>query len=182
MAKHKQIPDEEVLHYEPPRKNRQQAPPKMQPPLTPMIDVTFQLLLFFLLTCQFRQAEGQIPGTLPPQDQGPPSEVQKDLRIVLRRTGQAEQKDYKGDTQIEWGLVEFIVGNASVGVVDPQTLYEQLLEAQKVVGGGDVAKARKDVPVMIQPADDVPWGYVVQAWAQAARAKFEKIGFTSRPS
>ena len=37
----------------------------LQPPLTPMIDVTFQLLLFFLLTCEFRPTEGVIPGSLP---------------------------------------------------------------------------------------------------------------------
>ena len=43
--------------------------------MTPMIDVTFQLLLFFLLTCEFRESEGMIPGTLPK------------LRHVLDRIG-----------------------------------------------------------------------------------------------
>ena len=48
------------------RPGRSVEPPrKMQPPLTPMIDVTFLLLLFFLLATTFRQAEGQIAGALP---------------------------------------------------------------------------------------------------------------------
>jgi len=43
---------------------------KPQTPMTPMIDVTFQLLLFFIMTFEFRQSEGMIPGTLPVIDDG----------------------------------------------------------------------------------------------------------------
>jgi len=51
--------------YLPERKKRKREDVKLQPPLTPMIDVTFQLLLYFLLTYSVRKDEGQIPGTLP---------------------------------------------------------------------------------------------------------------------
>ena len=60
----------------------------IQPPLTPMIDVTFQLLLYFLLTTEFREDEGQIPGSIC----GPGISSQPILRsptvsITLRSTG-----------------------------------------------------------------------------------------------
>ncbi len=35
-----------------------------QPPMTPMIDVVFQLLLFFLLGCHFVVSEGQLRAML----------------------------------------------------------------------------------------------------------------------
>ena len=34
------------------------------------------------------------------------------------------------------------------------------------------------VTVVIRPAADVPWEYVVDAYNQAVRAKFKKIGFS----
>ena len=52
----KKILGDETTHYESARKKRARPKAKMQPPLTPMIDVTFQLLLFFLLSFTFRQA------------------------------------------------------------------------------------------------------------------------------
>ena len=40
-------------------------PAKMQPPMTPMIDVTFNLLIFFILTPSFDQTEGYLTTNLP---------------------------------------------------------------------------------------------------------------------
>lgn len=46
------------------RAGAQRKRKSFQPPLTPMIDVTFLLLLFFILTFTFRQMEGQLPGAI----------------------------------------------------------------------------------------------------------------------
>jgi biopolymer transport protein ExbD len=35
----------------------------------------------------------------------------------------------------------------------------------------------REVPVVIFPNPDVPWGFVVEAFNQAKRARFSKIGF-----
>ena len=63
----KRRPDDETVHYVSDRKKRSKQRPTraIQPPLTPMIDVTFLLLVFFLLACRFRVAEGQILAKLP---------------------------------------------------------------------------------------------------------------------
>ena len=34
-------------------------------PLTPMIDIVFQLLVFFMLTMQFKESEGKLLSQLP---------------------------------------------------------------------------------------------------------------------
>ena len=46
------------------REAAQRKRKSFQPPLTPMIDVTFLLLVFFILTSTFRQMEGQLPGAI----------------------------------------------------------------------------------------------------------------------
>jgi hypothetical protein len=54
----------------------------MEPPLTPMIDVIFQLLIFFMLTIQFKELEGEFLSHLP-TDKGlqhiftPPKDIEE---------------------------------------------------------------------------------------------------------
>jgi len=90
---------DETVHYSPPRKRREKPKVKMQPPMTPMIDVTFQLLLFFLLTCEFRETEGNIPGTLPSKgniiqlvEQNPPPEP---IQIQVRASADRSSASYE---------------------------------------------------------------------------------------
>ena len=39
-------------------------------PLTPMIDIVFQLLVFFMLTMQFKESEGKLLSQLPSSGPG----------------------------------------------------------------------------------------------------------------
>ena len=53
--------------------------------MTPMIDVTFLLLLFFLCTLQFKTLEGKIPALLPKDvGGGGQSSTVEDVLITLR--------------------------------------------------------------------------------------------------
>lgn len=134
----------------------------MQPPLTPMIDVVFQLLLFFLLACQFRQAEGQIPANLP--DISGPAQATPfvdPIKITLRATGQ----DNMGV------LIE--VQHANVRLRSAEELYAYLVKMAKIYGEGSTKK----VPVVIKPLGNVMWEHVVNAFNQAIRANYKQIGF-----
>jgi len=132
----------------------------MQPPLTPMIDVTFQLLLFFLLATTFRQAEGQIPAAA--AHEAPAGLAQQDvvkpLVLSLRRAAD--------------GGVLYELRGTGLAWKDPQELYAGLVALRESFGSDQV-------PVIVRPNWDVAWSNVVEAFNQALRAKFRNVGIHS---
>lgn len=165
MAKStKKIPGEESVHYLPPRRRRVRPKQKMQPPLTPMIDVTFQLLIFFLLAFQLRQPEGLIPATLP-QVVGE-TDVQplaRPIHIVIRPVG-----DNNDDALYE-------IERYPTPTADPNEVYS-VLQARKKAAG------TSKVPVVIKPREDVKWRFVVEAFNAAVRAKLKNVAFAPSSS
>ena len=159
VSRKKQIEGSETRHYVSQRKLRGRKKAKLQPPLTPMIDVTFQLLLYFLLTCTFRPDEGQIPGSLPSEvgvttQQTAPL---KPIRVVLQPRGQNRQS------------VQYEVDNLPP-IDHPSELYRVLMGRQEAIGSNEV-------PVVIHARGDVRWKFVVEVFNAAVRAKFKNIGF-----
>jgi biopolymer transport protein ExbD len=156
--------DETVHHQSPSKKRKKKGMANMQPPLTPMIDVTFQLLLFFILTCEFRESEGMIPGTLPSKgnvaqqvsEEPPPDPIQ--VKVMPGMSPEHATYEMTG------------VGTA---IPSPAELFALLKQRQERVGS-------KEVPVVILPMQDVAWGFVVEAFNQAKRAEFKKIGFAQQ--
>ncbi len=154
----KMIEDSDTMHYVSERNKRGREEVKMQPPLTPMIDVTFQLLLYFLLTSTFRKDEGQIPGSLPALSGIPPKMSKlKPIKIVLRPLGASRES------------VQYKVGRLAP-VTNEIELQRLLLSAQKRVG-------TDEVPIIIQSNGGVRWKYVVNVFNAAVVAKFKNIGF-----
>ena len=112
-----------VHSYVPERKKRKREEAKLQPPLTPMIDVTFLLLLYFLLTSTFRKDEGQIPGTLPATTG---QSVEKPLQhktIKIRIAAMGLFRDQ----------VQYTIGSKSLN--DSRRLYDLLLRRWESQGG-----------------------------------------------
>jgi biopolymer transport protein ExbD len=135
----------------PPRKRKEPPPARYQPNLTPLIDVLFLLLLFFLLGTRFRSEEGQIPATLPGTG-GAAGPVSTAVMLKVRPAGA------NGLTaNYEW---------AGMLLSSPGTLYDDMSRY-----------ANKDMTVQVQPTADVRWEFVVEAFNQAKRSRFEKIGF-----
>ncbi|MHC4780471.1 MAG: ExbD/TolR family protein, partial [Planctomycetota bacterium] len=70
------------------RKRKETETEKMEGNMTPMIDVCFQLLIFFMVTSKFKTLEGKLSAYLP-KDRGPniyqvdPPETLP-VRVVLR--------------------------------------------------------------------------------------------------
>ena len=126
----------------------------VQPPLTPMIDVTFQLLLYFLLTSEFREDEGQIPGTLYGGGPGPAVRV-PEIEITLQPTG-----DYFQSCQ-------YTIENRPP-VDDPESLRLALADA-----GADLDRNRTVVKLRCMGA--VRWKYLVEAYNAAVFNRFSRI-------
>jgi biopolymer transport protein ExbD len=149
---------EDTHHYVSERKQRGRQETKMQPPLTPMIDVTFQLLLYFLLTSTFQPDEGQIPGSLPAK--GGAASPRPPIRIVLRPRG------------VNHEYVTYEVDN--LPAIDKQEELFRMLKARQNSGS-----VTDETPVQIRPWTSVRWKYVVAAFNAAVRARYKNIGFAS---
>ncbi len=163
ILKNPNIEGGDLQHYVSPRKQRPEASVKLQPPLTPMIDVTFQLLLYFLLTSTFREDEGQIPGSLPAQGGIAAMQVTplKPIRIMLVPTTGADG-GYNTDARYD-------VDNLQP-VYSPAELYRILLSRKQAVRSDEV-------PIVIHAPPAVRWQFVVEAFNAAVHAKFKNIGF-----
>ncbi|MCE5277296.1 MAG: biopolymer transporter ExbD [Planctomycetaceae bacterium] len=166
MAKStKQIAGEEAVHYVPPRKKRERPKAAMQPPMTPMIDVTFQLIIFFLVGFQMRETEGLIPSALPQGDIGKSAEPEIFKKVFIRVQAQGDLKD-RAVYQIKETLIQ---------TTDPEEL-RVYLEGQKQSQNSD------KVPVVIQADGDVQWEFIVEAFNAAVRAKLKNVAFASSDS
>ncbi len=126
--------------------------------MTPMVDVVFMLLIFFVWTASFRVAELALPSSLITQEQGPGSvEVDpelEDLDRVIVRLG------WSG-TQPLW----------TINDVPVQSLLDvrQRLEA--------VAKITANLPVLVDPVAEIPLGHVIDVYDLARQAGFESVQF-----
>ncbi len=160
------VGDDTVHHVTPSKKRKKKkGPADMQVQMTPMIDVTFQLLLFFIMTFEFRESEGMIPGTLPAKgsiaqqvsDTPPPDPIT--IKVLP-----------SGDSRLS---VSYELSGVGTAIRSVRELGALLKARQQDIGS-------KEVPIVIFPNQDVPWGAVVEAFNQATRAGFERIGFAQQ--
>lgn len=159
-SKNTTIEQSDTQHYEPPRKSRSTGEGKQQPPLTPMIDVTFQLLIFFLLTSTFRPDEGQLPGSLPAQ--GPPSDsLVQPVKITLRPAG------------VYYEEVQYRVDKLPP-MTRPQDLQQVLVDRRSAYPEDE------KIPIILDVGSQVRWSFVTEAFNAASIAKFPSITFMSR--
>lgn len=130
--------------------------PRYTPNIVPLIDVLFMLLLFFLLSTDFRRAEADLPCSLPGFADPPgPMPVQ----VTIRPAG--------GD---ELPGAMYTVGTNTVSVRSGQELYQELTRIRTMLNSPDLG-------VLLDVQGDVRWGFVVEAYNQALRANFRNITF-----
>ncbi len=137
--------------------------------LTSMLDVCFQLLIFFILTANFAMNEGVLPADLPqgnppdPVDVPPPEEP---LKIVLLPAG--------GDGE---GVSVWL---ESVEIKEPEpldTLYLRLKTMRWDEKTNPTGTYEADNPILIKPEGEVRWGHVVGAFNAVLRAKYTNVSF-----
>ena len=133
---------------------------KIQPPMTPMIDIIFQLLIFFLLTPTFQSHEGYLTTNLP-RDQGPNPTRQENMeRIKIELLDEGNEGEG----------VSIILG-------DTQNLgdnFEGLFAALKDKRDKGLQASH---PILIAPTMAVRHKFVVRAFDAAVTARFTNIHF-----
>jgi len=166
---------EQTVHHEPAAKKRRRPGGVKELNLTSMLDVTFQLLIFFILTANFAMDEGVLAANLPQgtsaaEEQEEPEEP---LRIVLTPSGpQGEQVNIVLDGRERLGndfqrLYETLNGWRYDPRDNPQGVYEQ------------------DHPIIIEPGtrgaagvtNYVRWEHVVSAFNACVRARYSSVSF-----
>ena len=156
----KRIEGDETVHYVSQRTRRGRPKAKISVPMTAMIDVTFLLLIYFLLTTTFRQAEGQIPGTLPRSGSSGAATMERlrtPIKITLHPTGEANEG------------VAYEISGVHERIVDPQIL-KSVLKGRRDAGGAES-------PVIINARRDVRWRFVVEVFNQVVANEFKNIAF-----
>jgi len=133
--------------------------PKMQ--LVPMIDIVFQLLVFFFLGTHFRVPEGELDAYLPTGQGREPGPIDE-IRVMLR-------------------VSQAGVGNAEVPpsvVVDKQACSMANLEARLQRLASD-RRVRERVPVVIEAEPRVAYRWVIETLNLCRRAEFSKVSFAA---
>lgn len=132
----------------------------MSASMTPLIDVVFLLLIFFLWTSGFQVAEYLLPSELSttlgaaPEDLALPPPPEADFEeVVIRLTGDP--------SQVSWQINE-------VPLLTTAEVYSQLKS---------IASILADAPVVIHPDPDVPLGVVMDAYDLARAAGFDQIQY-----
>ncbi|MBL7139815.1 MAG: biopolymer transporter ExbD [Planctomycetes bacterium] len=144
-----------------PKVRMPKQPAKIQLPMTPMIDIIFQLLIFFLLMPNQQAGEGYLTTNLPRTSGPVAGKEQKDVKRVKIEL-QVPENDDKGVV---------IVLNES------QTFgrnFEGLLAALQ---GLQERGLPPDHPVLISPWMSCRHKWVVRAFDMAVAARFTNIHF-----
>ncbi|MBS3821852.1 MAG: biopolymer transporter ExbD [Phycisphaerae bacterium] len=136
--------------------------------LTSMLDVTFQLLIFFVLTASFAMNEGilaaDLPQGVPPEPTEPQPPPDEPLIIVLRPVGT--------DDVSLW-----IERGESIPDGDFDRLYEILNGWRYDPEQNPNGMYESDNPIIIKPATEVRWAHVVSAFNAVIRANYTNVSF-----
>ena len=132
------------------RSRRGRAGGPMQLRMVPMIDVVFLLLVFFLLTANFRSREGFLPAELPQRVTR--AEVMEIEPLVLRIDTLVDGGCH---VQVGSGGSVVVSGGDAGGFAAVGGRLREVLEKQ----GRTV-----DDPIKLMPTYDTKWDHVVKAY------------------
>ena len=128
--------------------------------MTPMIDVVFMLLIFFVWTASFQIAELVLPSSLVTQSQGQGEhEVDLELQDLDRVV-----------VHVGWdgAAPNWIVNDVPVASFDG--VRTRLLA---------VARIKASLPVLVDPQPAVPLGHVIDVYDAARQAGFQNVQFAT---
>jgi biopolymer transport protein ExbD len=128
--------------------------------IVPMIDVTFLLIIFFVVTTTFKRAEGLLTTKLP-RDAGAAQVALPISPIVVRL-----QQYGPGPGDYRLLVDQFVNSPATFG-----ELTEFLQQVQQNPGFS------AETPVVLAADPDVNWDHVVNCWNAALRAGCLNISF-----
>jgi biopolymer transport protein ExbD len=133
---------------------------KIQPPMTPMIDCIFQLLIFFMLMPSSAGREGYLTTNLP-KDQGPNPTTQTNMeRLKIELLDEGNEGE-----------------GVSIILNDTQSLGDNFEGLRAALEGYRERGLQPTHPILISPTMAVRHKFVVRAFDAAVTARFTSIHF-----
>ena len=133
---------------------------QLEADLTPMIDMTFQLIAFFMVLVNFTQAEQDARVQLPASSLAKPPEEQAEQPLTIQLAYIKETDQYKA-----------LVGGDEIDVGQP---LEGILGRERRAFGRQ-GRPAKDVIVIIRAHKDVPTGKVQEVVELCQKTGFERF-------
>lgn len=136
----------------------------MDSTMTPMIDVVFLLLVFFVWTASFQVIEHILPSEMSAQMGTDPSEIVDPI---------PEQDFDKIVVRIKWN-----------GAQPSWTVRDQPMASIQDVESmmKSIAAVKIDAPIILHPDSVVPLGFVIEAYDVSKRVGFQKVSFAVNPT
>jgi biopolymer transport protein ExbD len=132
-------------------------------PMTPLIDVVFQLLVFFLLTASFQTAEHLLPSRV--------SAPQASGADALPETPPPEADFHEVVVRILWANA------APAWQISGQALAS-LEDVHRTLAA--IARVKTDAPVILHPDPEVPLGHVIDVYDVTRRVGFPSVQFAAQ--
>ena len=164
---------------------RRKADPvlEVELPITPMLDLAFQVLLFFILTYHPSQLEGQMDLTLPdaaqakaadPKDVKPEMSAPGDLELPSEITVIVKtHHDGRGEGKVSQILVQERQSPEGKDIPNQQALRRYLEEARSGLTNQNDIK--------IQAESGLKYAYVMEIMDMCTLAGFTNVGFGPPP-
>ena len=166
---------------------------EVKPDMTPMIDVTFLLLIFFIVTLKFKTLEGRLDSNLP-KDMGTNTTEQEEVEkvdIVIRignpgttvpDPSTASKSKPQGRLEHYRGrILKLSVGTSSFQVradaLDADGLLADLAKVRRTLAPFD----KDDTPVTLDAREGVNYGDIIGVLDLVIDEGFKKVSFSGAP-
>ena len=175
------------------KKNADKVKEEVKLELTPMIDVTFLILIFFMCTLKFKTLESKIDSYLP-LDKGlsnapaviPADDLEIELRVARDQHGKKlEEREVgirRGGTNTFFGISKGVwvdpKDHKNVKILwDPPDTMEQVREYMK-----NIRQADPEAKAKIKPWSATPHLYVVTILDEMRQVGFIDVSYTGIPN
>jgi biopolymer transport protein ExbD len=134
--------------------------------MTPMIDVVFQLLIFFVCTVSFQVVEQSLPATPRVTAEAGGAAAEQPVPPELEDLRQVEVKLARTDGRTTWS----VNGDACATFADV---------GRRLTALARLKQFKTIVPVVLDVADDVPLADAIEVYDTALGLGFEKVQFVT---
>ena len=150
-------------------------PEVIQPDMTPMIDMTFQLIAFFMIVTNFEQTQADERVKLPSDELARPPIVPREKEVVVNI---GFLRDPEGNKLSPDPLI-FYGGDDNIPILNYKPRLQREYELIRRQSGEESAR---ETTVVIRPDGDVPTGLVQEVMKMAQEVGFSKLALKAKSS